>query len=110
MDFVVGLPKTSGRFDFIWVVVDRLTKSNHFILIRVDFNADVKEMRLHGVPLSIISACGTLFISMFWKNLHDELGTHEIHLQYNLSFLDRLTIVKDYSSVGKHFESLNDGH
>lgn len=39
MDFVVGLPKTSGRFDFIWVVVDRLTKSANFILVQIDYNA-----------------------------------------------------------------------
>ena len=64
-NFMVGLSKTSRKFDAIWVVVDRLTKSNHFILIRVDFNADVKEMRLHGVPLSIISNHGTQFTSKF---------------------------------------------
>ncbi|WMV20183.1 hypothetical protein MTR67_013568 [Solanum verrucosum] len=34
MDFVVCLPKTLGKFDSIWVVVDRLTKSTHFILVR----------------------------------------------------------------------------
>ncbi|XP_049406042.1 uncharacterized protein LOC125869618 [Solanum stenotomum] len=61
MDFVVGLSKTMGKFDFIWVVVDRLTKSSHFILVRVDYNVQqlariyVKEIvRLHGVPLFII--------------------------------------------------------
>ncbi|WMV09630.1 hypothetical protein MTR67_003015 [Solanum verrucosum] len=62
MDFMVGLPKTLGKFDSIWVVVDRLTKSTHFIPVRIDYNAEqlakvyVKEIvRLHGVPLSIIS-------------------------------------------------------
>ena len=72
MNFVVGLPKTLGKFDFIWVVVDRLTKSTYFIPVRIDYNAQqlakiyVKEIvRLHGVPLSIISNCGTQFTSMF---------------------------------------------
>ena len=55
MDFVVGIPKTLGKFDSIWVVVDRLTKSAHFIPIRVDYNDQqlakdyMKEIvRLHG--------------------------------------------------------------
>ena len=81
-DFVVGLPKTLGKFDSIWVVVDRLTKSSHFISVRIDYNAEqlakvyVKEiLRLHGVPLSIISNHGTQFTSKFWRKLHDELGT-----------------------------------
>ncbi|WMV29869.1 hypothetical protein MTR67_023254 [Solanum verrucosum] len=51
IDFVVGLPKTLGKFDSIWVVVDRLTKSTHFIIVRIDYNAHqmakvyVKEIR-----------------------------------------------------------------
>ena len=66
MDFVVGLPKTLGKFDSIWVVVDRLTKSTHFISVRIDYDAEqlakvyVKEIvRLHWVSLSIISDSGT---------------------------------------------------
>ena len=65
MDFVVGLPKTMGKYDSIWVIVDRLTKSAHFSEV----------VRLHGVPLSIISDRGTQFTSMFWRTLHAELGT-----------------------------------
>ena len=66
-----------GKFDSIWVVGYRLTKSSHFIPVRVDYNAKhfssiyVKEIvRLHGMPLSIISDNGTLFTSKFWRNLH----------------------------------------
>ena len=82
MDFVVGLPKTMGKYDSIWVIVDRLTKSAHFILVKVTYNAEklakiyVSEIvRLHGVPLSIISDRGMQFTSKFWKTLHEELGT-----------------------------------
>ena len=82
MDFVVGLPKTLGKFDSIWVIVDRLTKSAHFIPVKVTYNAEKlaklyisKVVRLHGVPLSIISDRGTQFTSKFWKTLHAELGT-----------------------------------
>ena len=65
MDFVVGLPRTLGKFDSIWVIVDRLTKSAHFIPVKVTYNAEKlaklyisKIVRLHGVPLSIISDRG----------------------------------------------------
>ena len=40
MDFVVGLPKTLGKFDSIWVIVDQLTKSAHFIPVKVTYNAE----------------------------------------------------------------------
>ncbi|WMV32386.1 hypothetical protein MTR67_025771 [Solanum verrucosum] len=69
MDFLVGL---IGKYDSIWVVVDRLTKSTHFIPGRTDYSAQqlakvyVKEIvRLHGVPLSIISDRGMQFTSKF---------------------------------------------
>ena len=61
MDFVVGLPKTMDKYDSIWVIVDRLTKSAHFIPGKVTYNAEklaklyISEIvRLHGVPLFII--------------------------------------------------------
>ena len=57
MDFVIGLPQTPRGMDSIWVVVDRLTKSTHFLPVRTTFNAYrlatiyVDEIvRLHGVP------------------------------------------------------------
>ncbi|KAA3466740.1 DNA/RNA polymerases superfamily protein [Gossypium australe] len=62
MDFVFGLPQTPRKKDVIWVVVDRLTKSAHFILVRSDYSLDklaelyISEIvRLHGVPLPIMS-------------------------------------------------------
>ena len=82
MDFVVGLPKTLGKYDSICVIVDRLTKSAHFIPVKVTYNAEklaklyiLEIVRLHGVPLSIISDRGTQFTSKFWRTLHAELGT-----------------------------------
>ena len=38
--FVFGLPNTLGKFDSIWVVVDILTKSTYFILVKIDYNAE----------------------------------------------------------------------
>ena len=62
MDFVCGLPRSPKNHDAIWVVVDRLTKSAHFIPIRMNYSLDklaeiyINEIvRLHGVPASIVS-------------------------------------------------------
>ena len=62
MDFVSGLPLSTSKKDAIWVVVDRLTKSAHFIPVRTDFSLDklaelyvYQIVRLHGVPVSIVS-------------------------------------------------------
>ena len=40
MDFVSGFPLTQQKHDFIWVIVDRLTKSAHFIPVRIDYSMD----------------------------------------------------------------------
>nr|XP_009764549.1 PREDICTED: uncharacterized protein LOC104216235 [Nicotiana sylvestris] len=65
MDFLVGIPCTQHKFDSIWVIVDRLTKSAHFLPIKSTDTVEqyaqlyIKEIvRLHGTPLSIISDRG----------------------------------------------------
>ena len=82
MDFVVGLPRTTGLFDSIWVVVDRFTKSAHFLPVRTTFSVDqlaelyVREIvRLHGVPKSIVSDRDPKFTSKFWQSLQRAMGT-----------------------------------
>jgi hypothetical protein len=56
MYFITGLPKTSRGFDLIWVIVDRLTKSAHFIHVKTDYKASryaeifARIMSLHGIP------------------------------------------------------------
>ena len=82
MDFIVGLPKTSKGFDSIWVIVDRLTKSAHFLSVKSVYPTIqyakiylVRIMSLHGVPKTIVSDRGTQFVSSFWKQLHSLLGT-----------------------------------
>ena len=47
MDFVVGLPKTMGKYDSIWMIVDRLTKSAHFIPVKVTYNVEKLAKTLH---------------------------------------------------------------
>ncbi|KAE8664337.1 hypothetical protein F3Y22_tig00112800pilonHSYRG00034 [Hibiscus syriacus] len=90
MDFVTGLPLTPNKRDSIWVIVDRLTKSAHFIPVRTDFSMDkyvelyIREIiRLHGVPISIVSDRDPRFTSRFWKSLHRALGTR---LNFSTSF------------------------
>ena len=82
MDFVSGLPKTVAGHDSIWVIVDRLTKSAHFLSVRTTFTLDklaeiyIKEIvRLHGVPVSIVSDRDSRFTAKFWKSLQQGLGT-----------------------------------
>ena len=72
MDFVAGLSVTRRKHDSIWVVVDRLTKLAHFLLVRTDYSLDkltelyIREIvRLHGIPISIISNRDSRFTSRF---------------------------------------------
>ncbi|EOY08659.1 DNA/RNA polymerases superfamily protein [Theobroma cacao] len=82
MDFVTGLPRTNGGYDSIWIVVDRLTKSAHFLPVKTTYGAAqyarvyVDEIvRLHGIPISIVSDRGAQFTSRFWGKLQEALGT-----------------------------------
>ena len=82
MDFVVGLPRCRSGHDTIWVIVDRLTKSAHFLPIRNTDSLDtlaqlyVREIiRLHGTPVSIVSDRDPRFTSRFWPSLQNALGT-----------------------------------
>ncbi|GJT30383.1 putative reverse transcriptase domain-containing protein [Tanacetum coccineum] len=72
MDFVIKLPKTATSQDTIWVIVDRLTKSAHFLPMREDDSLEkltrqyLKEVfSRHGVSVSIISDCDGRFTSHF---------------------------------------------
>ncbi|KAL0546382.1 hypothetical protein IC582_016290 [Cucumis melo] len=82
MDFITGLPRTLRGFTVIWVVVDRLTKSPHFILGKSTYTASKwtqlymsEIVRLHGVPVSIVSDRDARFTSKFWKGLQAAMGT-----------------------------------
>ncbi|GJX75352.1 reverse transcriptase domain-containing protein [Tanacetum coccineum] len=82
MDFITKLPRSSSGHDAIWVIVDRLTKSAHFLAIREDYSME-KLARLyideivarHGVPTSIISDRDGRFTSRFWQTMQKALGT-----------------------------------
>ncbi|KAI3827879.1 hypothetical protein L1987_01967 [Smallanthus sonchifolius] len=82
MDFITKLPRTSSGYDTIWVIIDRLTKSAHFLPIREDYRVE-KLARIyideivsrHGVTLKIISDRDARFTSRFWQSLQTALGT-----------------------------------
>ena len=90
IDFVVGLPRTIEGYDAIWVVVDWLTKSAHFIPIKVTFSMErlaeiyvASIVCIHGVPVSIISDRDARFTLQFWRCVQRALGTQ---LKFNTAF------------------------
>ena len=82
MDFVTHLPRTSRKHDVVWVIVNRLTKLTHFLVMRMTFTLEefcklyIREMvRLHGVPVSIVSDRDPRFTTQFWKSFQRAMGT-----------------------------------
>jgi hypothetical protein len=86
IDFIMGLPLTAHKFDSIWVIVDRLTKSAHFIPVNTNYKVQeyaeiyiARVLCLHGVLKMIISDRGSQCVTCFREQLHVSLGTHLIH-------------------------------
>ncbi|GJY30110.1 putative reverse transcriptase domain-containing protein [Tanacetum coccineum] len=92
IDFITKLPKNSNRHDTIWVIVDCLTKSAHFIPTReTDSMETLTRLYIktivsrHGMPISIISDHDNQFTSRFWKSLQSALGTQlDMSITYHL--------------------------
>ena len=82
MDFVTHLTRTPQEHDAVWVIVDCLTKSTHFLAVRMTFTLErfcrlyIREIvRLHGVPVSIVSDRDPRFTTHFWKSFQKAMGT-----------------------------------
>ena len=82
MDFVTHLPQTLRKHDTVWVIVDWLTKSAHFLAVRMTFTLEelcklyIQEIiQLHGVPVSIVSDRDPRFTKHFWKSFQKAMGT-----------------------------------
>ena len=82
MEFITGLPRTLKGYIVIWVVVVVLTKSTHFVPGKTTYTASKRTqlylteiVRLHGVPVSIVSDRDARFTSKFWKGLQTAMGT-----------------------------------
>jgi hypothetical protein len=79
---IVGLPNTSRHYDSIWVIVDRLTKTTHFLPVHTTHKTEKyaeiyvdQIVRLHGISRTIVSDRGALFVARFWEQLQKSLGT-----------------------------------
>ena len=82
IDFATHLPQTPWRHDAVWVIVDRLTKSAHFLAVRMTFTLE-EFYRLYireiiwprGVPVSIVTDIDPRFTTHFWKSFQKAMGT-----------------------------------
>jgi hypothetical protein len=85
MDSIVGLPRTSCGYNSMWVIMDRLTKFTHFIPISTTYRVRQyaklymsQIIHYRGIPKTIISDRGSIFVARFWKQLHECLDNHLI--------------------------------
>ncbi|KAH0720379.1 hypothetical protein KY285_005181 [Solanum tuberosum] len=82
MDFITCLPRSRRQHDSIWVIVDRMTKSSHFLPVKTTHSVEdyaklylQEVVRLHGVSVSIILDRGAQFTAQFWKSFQKGLGS-----------------------------------
>ena len=82
MDFVTHLPRTPRRHDAVWVIMDQLTKSAHFLAVWMTFTMEEfyilyvrKIIRLHGVSVSIVPDRDPKFMACFWNSFQMAMGT-----------------------------------
>ena len=82
MDFVTHLPRTSLGHDAVWVIMDQLTKSAHFLVVRITFTFEEfdrlyiqKIVQLYRVSVSIISNRDSRFTAQFWRSFQRAMGT-----------------------------------
>ena len=82
MDFVTHMAWTPQRHGAVWLIVDRLTKSAHFLTVRMTFTLErfcqlyIREIvLLHGVPVTIMSDRDPRFTAHFWKSFQKAMGT-----------------------------------
>jgi hypothetical protein len=95
IDFIAGLPLTAHKFDSIWVIVDRFTKSAHFIPVHTRYTVEkyiefyiTRVLCLHEVPKMIVMDSGSQFVARFWEQLHASVETHLIQSSAYHSLMD----------------------
>ena len=115
MDFVMALPRSPKGNNAVWVVVNRLTKSAHFIPFRVGQSAELladkymrEIVRLHEISVSIVLDRGTRFRSHFWERPSKKFRDPS-KVQHVLSPRDRRTIRANNTNLRRYVESMYDG-
>ena len=115
MDFVIHLPRTPQGHDAVWVIVDRLTNSAHFLAVRMTFTLERfyrlyiwEIVRLHGVLVSIVSDGDPRFTVHFWKSFQKGYG-HTIDHEYNFPPADKWSVREDHTGVRGHVASMRPG-
>jgi hypothetical protein len=90
MEFIMGLPRTQSGYDSIWVILDRLAKVAHFILVKMTYTIpQLVELHmsrivfLHRMPKKIVSNRGTQCTSKFWERLYEIMDTQ---LNFNSAY------------------------
>ncbi|GKC45164.1 putative reverse transcriptase domain-containing protein [Tanacetum coccineum] len=113
MDFVSGLPRTPSGYDSIWVIVDRLTKSAHFLpMKKTDSIEKLAQLYLkeivckHDVPTSIISDRDNLFKSRFLEITARSDG-NPTGYEHHLPPRDRWSKRENYSDAGGHVTGMH---
>ena len=114
MDFVTHLPWTPRGHDAVWVIVDRLTKSAHFLAVRMTFTLErfcrlyiQKIVRLHGVPVSIVSNRAEVYGALLeqFPKVYGHTADHE----YNFPPTDIWLVKEDHTGVIGHAVSMHPG-
>ena len=113
MDFVTHLPWIIRKHDAVWVIVDRLTKSAHFLAVRMTFTLEefcrlyIREMvQLHGVPVSIASDRDPRFTTHFWKSFQRAYVVDDDHC---ISSTNGWSAGENHTGVREHAASMRLG-
>ena len=79
---MAGLPRSQQNHDAIWVIIDRLTKTVHFVAYNMTYSIELLSLLyiqhvicLHCVPVTIVSERDSRFTVEFWMSLQTALGT-----------------------------------
>ena len=112
MDFVTHLSRTLKSHVAVWVIVDRLTKTTHFLVMGMTFTLEefcrlyIREIvRLHGVPLSIVSDRDPRFTAHFFGEFPTGYGD-TVDDEHNFSSPDGRLVREDHPDIRAHAMSM----